>query len=89
MRLLPGSIKKAMMTFSTSQLRCVQREFADRFVDAPGVLGIRIKRYESGPVIVVTVDQDKLEIEMPSVFKDVPVRIVEGAPAVLAYALSA
>jgi hypothetical protein len=67
-----------------SSLTDVQQAFVHRYMDDNGVLGVRICEIDGQNTLVVDI-RDGASPELPDEFRDLPVVVRTGNPAVLAY----
>jgi hypothetical protein len=67
-----------------STLTDTQQAFVRRYMDQPGVLGVRVREIEGETVLLVEVCKPT-SVALPDTFRGLPVRVHEGRPAVLAY----
>ncbi len=67
-----------------SNLTEIQQAFVHRFMDDNGVLGVRVRKIDGQDTLVVDV-REGASPEVPETFRELPVVVRTGSPAVLAY----
>ncbi|MGC9222172.1 MAG: hypothetical protein ACP5H2_12685 [Solirubrobacteraceae bacterium] len=63
----------------------IQRAFAHRYMDAEGVVGVRVQEIDGLLVLVVQASSEAVREAVPDEFRGVPVRVSVGRRPVLAY----
>lgn len=63
----------------------IQQAFVHRYMENDGVIGVRVRKIDGRIVLFVEVSDCK-SIDLPETFRDLPVIVSQGHPAMLAYA---
>jgi hypothetical protein len=62
----------------------IQQAFVRRYMDGSGVVGVSVEEIGDQLVLLVEVGDPKA-VELPETFQGLPVKVVAGRPAILAY----
>lgn len=67
-----------------NSLTDIQQAFVRRYMDSDGVLGVRVRKIDGQNTLIVDV-RAGASPELPAQFRELPVLVRTGSPAILAY----